>query len=54
MDFYPNYVYWCGEKSCADVIEEKTGKSILSTTEGFGKCIVCGREGQKTIISKKY
>jgi len=54
IDFYPNYVYWCGEKSCANVIEEKTGKSILSTTEGFGKCIVCGREGQKTIISKKY
>ncbi len=54
IDFFPNSIFWCGEKSCSDIIEAKTGKNILSTTEEKGKCIVCGKEGTKTIISKKY
>lgn len=49
----PNVVYWCGSKECTETIE-KTGKSILGSIEGSGKCIVCGKEGKKTVISKKY
>jgi len=33
---------------------ESTGKSILGSLEGEGKCIVCGSPGKKTVISKKY
>ncbi len=53
-ELMPNSIYWCGSRECATVIEEKTGKSILSSTEENGKCIVCGKRGNKTVISKKY
>lgn len=49
----PNVIFWCGKKECADTIES-TGKSILGSLEGEGKCIVCGSPGKKTVISKKY
>jgi len=52
-DLMPNSIYWCGSKECADKIEE-TGKSILGSYDGTGKCIICGKEGKRTIISKKY
>ncbi|MGC8546698.1 MAG: proline--tRNA ligase [Thermoplasmata archaeon] len=53
-DVMPNAIYWCGSRECASKIEEKTGKSILSSSEEYGKCIICGEKGNKTIISKKY
>ncbi len=49
----PNVVFWCGAKECADTIEQ-TGKSIIGSLDGIGKCIVCGIEGKRTVISKKY
>lgn len=49
----PNMIYWCGSKKCAEEIE-KTGKSILSSYDEEGTCIVCGKSGLKTAISKQY
>ncbi|MEM0127977.1 MAG: proline--tRNA ligase [Thermoplasmatales archaeon] len=49
----PNVICWCGRKECADKIET-TGKSILGSLGGEGSCIVCGSNGKKTIISRKY
>lgn len=49
----PNYIYWCGKKECADQIE-LSGKSILTTFDEGGNCIICHGKGKKTVISKKY
>jgi prolyl-tRNA synthetase len=52
---------WCGERRCADFLEEKTGASILGTfiksalVEGEdGLCPACGREGSCTVIGRTF
>lgn len=54
-------VHWCGDKACADQIEEQTDASVLGTgvrsslvgkTEG--RCLVCGRAGTTTLIGRSY
>jgi prolyl-tRNA synthetase len=54
-------VPWCGERGCADAIEEQTGASVLGTevrSEAIppmsGKCVICGKEGTGTLIGKAY
>jgi prolyl-tRNA synthetase len=54
-------VSWCQERSCGDIIEEKTSASILGTdvrsmyvqaTEG--SCITCGKPGKATLVGRAY
>lgn len=54
-------VHWCGEKACADLIEEQTDASVLGTevrsslvTKTEGECLVCGRAGTTTLIGRSY
>ena len=54
-------VPWCGERGCADAIEEQTGASVLGTevrSEAIppisGTCVICGKEGAGTLIGKAY
>lgn len=54
-------VHWCGEKACADLIEEQTDASVLGTevrsslvTKTEGGCLVCGRAGTTTLIGRSY
>jgi prolyl-tRNA synthetase len=43
---------WCGEKGCADKIEETA--SILSVMEEPGVCVVCGKPGKAIRSAKTY
>ncbi len=52
---------WCGEKACADSIEEKVNASILGTGirsgctgDVHGKCVGCGKEGKGALIGRAY
>lgn len=54
-------VHWCGDKACADRIEEQTDASVLGTevrsplvTKTEGRCLVCGRAGTTTLIGRSY
>jgi prolyl-tRNA synthetase len=54
-------VHWCGDKACADRIEEETEASVLGTevrsslvTKTEGPCLVCGRAGTTTLIGRSY
>ena len=54
-------ISWCGERECADLLEEKTGGSILGTDAGgdlipeiSGSCIVCGKEGTPTLLARTF
>lgn len=54
-------VHWCGEKACADLIEEQTDASVLGTgvrsslvSKTEGRCLVCGRAGTTTLIGRSY
>ena len=54
-------VTWCGERECADRIEEETGADILGTgvrspfiEPKNGRCIVCGRKGETTLVGRAY
>jgi len=54
-------VPWCGDRGCADAIEEQTGASVLGTevrSEAIppisGICVICGKEGAGTLIGKAY
>ncbi|WP_440951173.1 proline--tRNA ligase [Methanosphaerula subterraneus] len=54
-------VHWCGEKACADRIEEQIDASVLGTevrsplvTKTEGRCLVCGRAGTTTLIGRSY
>ena len=43
---------WCGEKSCAEKIEEVA--SILSVGDGSAGCAVCGGPGREIKVAKTY
>jgi prolyl-tRNA synthetase len=52
---------WCRARECADILEEKTGGSILGTDMGGnglpetgGACIVCGKEGAPTLLARTF
>ncbi|MCX6699732.1 MAG: proline--tRNA ligase [Methanomicrobiales archaeon] len=54
-------VNWCGERMCADVMEERLGASVLGTgarspylNETKGNCIICGKPGKTTLIGRAY
>jgi len=54
-------VSWCGEKACADRIEEETGgavlgvevrSSLVATAEGA--CVACGQKGTTALVGRSY
>ena len=54
-------VSWCHQRECADILEEKTGGSILGTDIGGNPlpeiprpCIVCGKEGTPTLLARTF
>jgi prolyl-tRNA synthetase len=54
-------VSWCRQRECAELIEEKTGGSILGTDVGGNRlpevsknCIICGKEGEPTLLSRSF
>jgi prolyl-tRNA synthetase len=54
-------VNWCGERGCADAMEERLGASVLGTearspylTEMDGGCIICGKPGKTTLLGRAY
>ena len=54
-------VHWCGDKACADKLEELTNSALLGTevrsaylTNNDGKCIICGKPGHTAIIGRSY
>lgn len=54
-------ISWCRQRECADILEEKTGGSILGTDIGGNQlpgiprpCIVCGKEGTPTLIARTF
>jgi prolyl-tRNA synthetase len=54
-------VNWCGERGCADAMEERLGASVLGTearspylTETEGNCIICGKPGKTTLLGRAY
>jgi len=54
-------VDWCQNKDCADIIEEKTGASVLGTdvrtpdiSGSTGVCIACGARAKIAILARSY
>jgi prolyl-tRNA synthetase len=54
-------ISWCRARECADLIEEKTGGSILGADVGGnrlpeipGPCIVCGKDGTPTLLARTF
>ena len=54
-------VHWCGNRECADEMEKATDASVLGTrvdspytTRTTGPCIVCGKEGELTLVGRSY
>jgi prolyl-tRNA synthetase len=54
-------VNWCGERGCADAMEERLGASVLGTearspylNETEGNCIICGKPGTTTLLGRAY
>lgn len=54
-------VHWCGDKACADILEERTNSTLLGTevrsaylTNNEGKCIICGKPGHTAILGRSY
>ncbi|HMA04429.1 MAG TPA: proline--tRNA ligase [Methanomicrobiales archaeon] len=54
-------VSWCRARECAEVLEGKTGGSILGTDIGGNQlpeisknCIVCGKEGTPTLLARTF
>jgi len=52
---------WCGDRKCADAIEEATRASVLGTEvrseycpEASGPCVICGKDGQTALIGRSY
>jgi prolyl-tRNA synthetase len=52
---------WCGRRECADLLEEKTGGSILGTDMGGNRlpeipknCMACGKEGAPTLLARSF
>jgi len=56
-------VSWCGEESCAEMIEKETDADVLGTgirsdavevDPRPGTCVVCGAAGQPALIGRSY
>jgi prolyl-tRNA synthetase len=54
-------ISWCHQRECADILEEKTGGSILGTDIGGNRlpeiprsCIICGKEGTPTLLARTF
>ena len=54
-------VNWCGEKACADRVEEETGGAVLGVevrsdlvAPSEGTCVACGRPGRTALIGRSY
>jgi len=54
-------VSWCRQRECADILEEKTGGSVLGTDIGGNRlpeistpCIICGKEGTPTLLARTF
>ena len=54
-------VPWCQARGCAEILEGRTGGSILGTDVGGnlppevqGTCIVCGKEGAPTLLARTF
>jgi len=54
-------VHWCGDKECADKIEELTDSALLGTeirskyvTNDEGTCIICGKKGKTALFGRSY
>ena len=54
-------LHWCGDVTCAEIIEKETGVSVLGyevrstyVDEKEGRCLVCGKEARPAIISRTY
>ena len=54
-------VPWCGERACADFIEESVNASVLGTEvqagfscAGGSACIACGKPGTGALVGRSY
>jgi prolyl-tRNA synthetase len=54
-------VPWCGERKCADFIEETVNASVLGTDvqagvacPADGVCIACGKKGTGALVGRSY
>jgi prolyl-tRNA synthetase len=55
-------VHWCGNRECADRLEEIADASVLGTEvrtdlidQSAGNCIICGKPGSVvTLIGRSY
>lgn len=54
-------VHWCGDRECADRLEELTNSTLLGTEvrsvyveNDEGKCIICGRDGKSALVGRSY
>jgi len=54
-------VPWCGERTCADFIEETVNASVLGTEvqagfscAGGSACISCGKPGTGALVGRSY
>lgn len=54
-------VHWCGNRECADKLEELTNSSLLGTevrskylTDDEGECIICKQKGRAALVGRSY
>ena len=54
-------VHWCGDRECADKLEELTNSSLLGTeirskyvADDEGRCIICGKPAKPALIGRSY
>lgn len=54
-------VHWCGDRECADKLEELTDSSLLGTevrsryvSNDEGRCIICGKPGKTALVGRSY
>ncbi len=49
--------FWCGSRECAEKIDEYSELAALGNLNGEkegGKCVVCGKDGKKSLFAKSY
>ena len=54
-------VHWCGDRECADKLEELTSSTLLGTeirskyvADEEGRCIICGKPAKPALIGRSY
>lgn len=54
-------VHWCGDRECADKLEELTDSTLLGTevrskyvSNDEGTCIICGKKGKTALVGRSY